>query len=88
MQTRQANELGEFVNVGTGADSSIRQIAELVRTVIGFDGTIAWNPAKPDGTPKKLADVSRINALGWTATTALKDGILAAYNDYLKPVSV
>ena len=84
MQTRQAKELGEFVNVGTGQDMPICQIAELVKTVIGFEGAIAWNPAKPDGTPKKLADVSRINALGWKAATALKDGILAAYNDYLK----
>ncbi|MEI6437330.1 MAG: GDP-L-fucose synthase [Candidatus Omnitrophota bacterium] len=83
MNTYDAAKVGEFVNVGTGEDLQIKDIAKLVKEVVGFKGDISWNTAKPDGTPKKLADVSRINALGWKAKTSLKEGILLAYKDYL-----
>ena len=70
---------GPLVNIGTGEDVTIREIAETVMEVIGFDGRIVFDSSKPDGTPRKLLDVSRIAALGWRARTGLRDGIGAAY---------
>lgn len=64
-----------FVNVGVGEDISIRELAELVSSVVGYDGTIAWNSSMPDGTPRKLLDVSRLHAMGWRARTSLREGI-------------
>ncbi len=64
-----------LINIGTGEDLSIREIAELVCRVVGFDGELRFDPARPDGTPRKLCDVSRIHALGWRAKTSLEDGI-------------
>ncbi|HEU0131830.1 MAG TPA: GDP-L-fucose synthase [Mycobacteriales bacterium] len=71
------------INVGTGEDVRVRELAELVAEVVGYDGEIAWDSSKPDGTPRKLLDVSRINALGWKAETALRDGVAATYAWYL-----
>ena len=68
-----------LVNIGTGADVSIRELAEIVMRVVGFDGRIAFDASKPDGTPRKLLDVSRMQALGWCARTGLADGIALAY---------
>lgn len=68
------------VNIGTGKDLSIADLAKLVAKVIGFEGTIEYDSTKPDGTPKKLLDVSRMSALGWTYKTELEDGIRLAYN--------
>lgn len=76
------NEPG-FVNVGVGNDVSIRQLAELVRTTVGYEGEIQWNTAKPDGTPRKLMDVSRLHALGWRHKTELPEGIQKTYADFL-----
>ena len=84
MERYDAVRIGEFVNLGTGEDMQIRDIAGLVRDVVGFEGEVRWDASKPDGTPKKLADVSRVNALGWKARTALRDGIMLAYKDYLQ----
>ena len=64
-----------LINIGTGEDLSIREIAELVCRVVGFDGELRFDPARPDGTPRKLCDVSRIHALGWRAKTSLEEGI-------------
>ena len=64
-----------FVNVGTGTDVTIAELAALVASAVGYDGAICWNTAMPDGTPQKLLDVSRMTALGWTAQTALEDGV-------------
>ncbi len=64
-----------LINIGTGEDLSIREIAELVCRVVGFDGELKFDPARPDGTPRKLCDVSRIHALGWRAKTSLEEGI-------------
>jgi len=69
-------------NVGVGSDITIRQLAELVQEVVGFDGDVAWDADKPDGTPRKLMDVSLINRLGWHASTPLRQGIEAVYRDY------
>jgi GDP-L-fucose synthase len=72
------------INVGVGEDVSIRELAELVASVVGYGGTIDWDTSKPDGTPRKLLDVSRINALGWKADIGLRDGIEATYRWYLE----
>ena len=65
----------EPINVGTGEDQSIREIAELVAKVVGYEGEIEWDTSKPDGTPRKLLDVSRLKALGWSPTVSLEDGL-------------
>lgn len=65
----------EPINVGTGEDQSIREIAELVATVVGFTGEIAWDTSKPDGTPRKLLDVSKLKGLGWSPQISLEDGL-------------
>jgi len=68
-------EIGEFINIGTGTDLKIREIAELVREVIGYRGSIRFDASKPSGTPRKLLDVSRLEKLGWKANISLDDGI-------------
>ena len=70
-------------NVGTGEDVTIRQLAETVMDVVGFKGGIVFDSTKPDGTPRKLLDVSRMTKLGWKARTSLRDGIVRAYETYL-----
>ena len=72
----------EIVNIGTGEDVSIRELAELVRGIVGYEGEIAWDASKPDGTPRKLLDVSRVRALGWKHGIALADGIQETYRWY------
>jgi GDP-L-fucose synthase len=67
------------VNVGWGSDVSIRELAELIRGVVGFEGEIVFDSSKPDGTPRKLLDTTRINALGWSPRTRLREGIAATY---------
>jgi len=74
------------INVGTGADVAIRELAETVAGVVGFDGRITFDASKPDGTPRKVLDVSRINRLGWKAEIALADGIASTYRWYLDNV--
>jgi GDP-L-fucose synthase len=71
------------INVGTGTDVSIREVAEIVARTVGFTGSITTDPSKPDGTPRKVLDVSRIHQLGWKAETSLTDGIRRAYDWYL-----
>ena len=70
---------GPLVNIGTGEDVTIRELAETVMEIVGFDGRIVYDASKPDGTPRKLLDVSRLAALGWRARTALREGIRLAY---------
>ena len=79
----QAGYDGPLVNVGTGIDVTIRELAETVMQAVGFNGRIVFDGSKPDGTPRKLLDVSRLSALGWTAGTSLRDGIALAYRDFL-----
>ena len=83
MQNRSAADIGEFVNIGTGKDLTIKELAEKIARIIGYSGKIEWDSTKPNGTPKKLLDVSRLYALGWSAKTSLDDGIAAAYKDFL-----
>lgn len=74
----------ETVNAGTGKEISIKNLAELVAEIIGYDGEIHWDVSKPNGTPRKLLDVSKAAALGWTYKTELRDGIKLAYEDFLR----
>jgi len=74
---------GPLLNLGTGQDVSIRELAETVMDVVGFGGRIVYDASKPDGTPRKLLDVSRMAALGWRAGTPLREGIARSYADFL-----
>ena len=74
----------ELVNIGTGEDVTIENLAALVKQIIGFQGKIVWDTAKPDGTPRKLMDVSKLHGLGWHHKIALEGGIKLAYQDFLK----
>ncbi len=78
------NDLPPLVNIGCGEDLTIRELAELVADVVGFKGNLAFDTSKPDGTMRKVMDVSRINALGWKHTMLLKDGIGLSYQDMLR----
>ena len=74
----------EFINIGCGSEVTIRQLAEIIRRVVGFEGKIEWDSTKPDGTPRKLMDSSRLFALGWRPEVDLETGIRLAYEDFLK----
>ncbi|NWF39480.1 GDP-L-fucose synthase [Mariprofundus sp. NF] len=69
-------------NVGVGSDVTIRDLAELVQRIVGFDGEVIWDASKPDGTPRKLMDVSRIRKLGWQSQVGLEEGIRSVYSQY------
>ena len=69
----------QWVNVGTGVDLSIKDLADMICQIVGYDGALDWDTSKPDGTPRKLMDVSRINALGWKASIGLREGIERVY---------
>lgn len=71
-----------LVNIGTGVDVTIKELAETIKTEVGYEGEIVWNTEKPDGTPRKLMDVSKLNGLGWKHSIDLKDGIAMVYNEY------
>lgn len=77
------NEAG-WVNVGTGEEVSIKDLAELVKATVGYEGKLVFDASKPDGTPRKLLDVSKLKRLGFTAKTPLREGIALVYQDYLK----
>ena len=74
----------ETVNAGTGKELSIRQLTELVASVVGYQGEIHWDTSQPNGTPRKLLDVSKAKALGWTYRTELEEGLKLAYKDFLE----
>tara|TARA_Y100001978_G_C23654579_1_gene415323 strand:+ start:588 stop:1175 length:588 start_codon:yes stop_codon:yes gene_type:complete len=73
-----------FLNVGTGKDISIKALAELIQHYIDFNGEICWDHSKPDGTPKKLLDISRIKNMGWSPRISLKEGLYSTINNYIK----
>jgi GDP-L-fucose synthase len=77
----------EIINVGFGEDVTIRELAELICDVVGFEGELTWDKTKPDGTPRKLLDVSKLRALGWTPTIPLREGIARTYDWFLKNVA-
>ena len=72
------------INVGTGSDISIKDLAKLISTVVGFSGAIEWDSSKPDGTPRKLLDVSRMSNLGWSAEIPLESGLKETYEWFVK----
>jgi len=78
----------ELVNIGTGIDVTIKELAETVKQIVGFEGEINWDTTRPDGTPRKLMDVSKLHSLGWKHKIELKDGIALAYQDFLTNVSI
>ena len=80
MNTYSGNET---VNLGTGKELTISELAETVKRVVGYEGTIEYDTTKPDGTPRKLLDVSKLEKLGWKYKTELEDGIRLAYDDFL-----
>ena len=73
----------DWINVGTGTDVTIKELTETVAVVTGFNGKIVWDSSKPDGTPRKLMDVSRLAKLGWTAKTGLREGVAKTYAAFL-----
>ena len=83
LQRLNARDIGECINVGVGTDLTIRDLAEAVMRVVGCDSRIVFDTSKPDGTPRKLLDVSALRRLGWTAQIPLERGIRDAYDDYL-----
>ncbi len=84
MENKSAKEIGDFINIGTGKEVTILELANLIKDIVGFKGKLVFDTSKPDGTMRKLMDVSRINALGWKAETSLEEGIKIVYNDFLK----
>ncbi|MBA3834016.1 MAG: GDP-L-fucose synthase [Chthoniobacterales bacterium] len=70
----------EIINVGTGKDVSIRELAELISEIVGFEGELSWDASQPDGTPRKLLDISKIESLGWRPQISLREGIVRTYD--------
>jgi GDP-L-fucose synthase len=87
MEKFNASDIGEFVNIGVGKEITIRELAELIADVVNFRGKLIFDSSKPDGTPRKLLDVSRLQALGWQARTGFREGITKAYADFLQNIA-
>jgi GDP-L-fucose synthase len=71
------------INVGSGQEITIRELAETIREVVGYSGDLVFDASKPDGTPRKLVDSSRLQTMGWKSKTSLKEGIAKTYQDFL-----
>jgi GDP-L-fucose synthase len=89
MQEKNISEIGELINIGTGLDLSIKELAGLIMQIVysdkpGRSCTIEWDTSKPNGTPRKLLDVTKLTSIGWQAKTSLKEGITMSYNDFSK----
>ncbi len=82
MENYDVVDIGEFVNVGVGVDLTIWALAELIKDIVGYEGEIVFDTSKPDGTPRKLLDVTKLHSLGWQAKISLEDGIRQAYDWY------
>ncbi|KAB2836629.1 MAG: GDP-L-fucose synthase [Candidatus Brocadia sp.] len=87
MEKYNAQEIGEFVNIGTGEDNQIKDLANMIKEIVNYQGKINWDTTKPDGMPKKLLDISKMKALGWRPKITLKDGIKRVYAWYLEKLS-
>ena len=74
------------LNIGVGHDLCIRELAETVKDIVGYEGTLEFDATKPDGTPRKLMDVGRLNAMGWKASTSMQAGLAAAYRDFIAAI--
>ena len=84
MENRDAKDLGEFINLGSGSELTIKELAEKVAKAVGYSGKIHWDTSKPNGTPRKLMDESRLFGLGWKPKIGLDEGIAGAYRDFLR----
>lgn len=82
MENKDAKDVGEFINIGSGFDMPISEIAQLIKETVGYEGELIYDKSKPDGTMLKLMDVSKIKSLGWSAKTSLKEGLKIAYEDF------
>jgi GDP-L-fucose synthase len=83
MENYNARDIREFVNIGKGEDIRIKELALLIKKIVGFEGEIRYDPSKPDGTPRKLLDISKMSSLGWSPKTSLEEGIRRTYEWYL-----
>lgn len=81
-------EGSEIVNIGVGKDISIRELVEMIREIVGFEGETLYDPTRPDGTPQKLLDVSRLDSLGWKGRISLREGIRMTYEWYVKGLTL
>lgn len=88
MQNKEYNEIGEFVNITDGTDLQIKDITNMVKDVVGFNGEIVYDKTKPNGTPRKQMDATRIESLGWAPKTPLSEGLKTAYEWYLNQVAM
>jgi len=84
MNNYDASDIGDFINIGTGKDLTIKELADMIRNIVGFKGEIDWDSSKPDGTLQKLLDVSLLNQKEWRSKTTLKEGIRKSYISYTK----
>lgn len=83
MQNKDYKDIGELVNITDGTDIQLKELIYMVKDIVGFDGEIIWDKTKPNGTPRKLMDATKIKSLGWTPKISLKEGIEKAYNHYI-----
>lgn len=83
MKNYHAKDIGEFVNVGTGSDLKIKELAHIIKEVVGYEGEITWDSSKPDGTSRKLLNIEKITKLGWKALTTIQEGIRLVYKNYI-----
>jgi GDP-L-fucose synthase len=84
---KEYNE-NSFINIGTGLEVSIKELAKIIKKLVEFEGEVVWNTEKPDGTPRKLMDVSKLHQLGWKHTIELEEGIKKVYSDYKVQIAV
>lgn len=87
MESWDAGDIGEIINIGTGVDIKLKELASQIKEIVGFEGDIYYDRSKPDGTPRKVVDVSRLNALGWKPKVQLRDGIRSVYSAYSVPAA-
>lgn len=83
LENKDFADIGEFVNIGSGSEVSILQLAETIARIVGYQGEVRWDTSKPNGTPRKLMDSGRLFALGWKPKVGLEEGIRKAYTDFL-----
>jgi GDP-L-fucose synthase len=88
MENYSYQDVGELVNIGTGDDCTIREIAEMIKEVVGYKGALEFDTSKPDGTPQKLLDLSLLHRLGWKHRTSLQEGLTKTYRDFLENPSL
>lgn len=84
METKSATDIGEFINIGVGSDMTIHEAADTIAEAVGYRGQVVFDSTRPDGTPQKLLDVSRMLAIGWESKTSFRQGLKIAYKDFLK----